>query len=332
MVREGRGYPAAPEDVVAATAATAATPPFRPPLAAHTRRPSRWRRAAAGLLLASPPFLLMLFLIVTPAAQAFLYSVGQVPTDNIVFTADINLVTSATPTFVVYQRLLASPFFQDDLKITIAVTLASVALVVLVGYILALYVRFGKGRLPAIVRLLYLVPMFIPVVIASYAIIEFYVANGFLQTILQRVGLDFYQSPIYATSGIVLGQLWVGIPFAVLLIGSGLDGVSPELIEAAQDVGASFLRILWRIVTPLVSVPLLIVGTFTFIGVIGSYTIPYLIGPNAPQMLGVAMQAYNGAYQRPQPAMAMAVMTFVLAAVAGAIYVWATSRTERTAT
>ena len=72
-------------------------------------------------------------------------------------------------------------------------------------------------------------------------------------------------------------------------------------------------------------------SALTFIGVIGSYTIPYLLGGNAPQMLGVAMTAYNGSYQRPQPAVAMAVMTFILAAVAGAIYVWGTSRTERTA-
>lgn len=293
--------------------------------------PPRWRHTVVGLLLVSPPFLLMVLLIIVPTVEAFLYSIGQVPTDNIVFQADIDLVSSLTPTALVYQRLLASPYFRSDLQLTLVVTVFSVALVVLIGYVLSLYVRFSSGALPAAVRMLYLVPMFIPMVIASYGLIEFFVSNGFLQIILEHLGIHGYQSPVYGGAGIVMGQVWVGIPFAVLLIGSGLDGVPPELIEAAKDVGASFPQILWRIVTPLVAVPLLIVATFTFIGVIGSYTVPYLLGPNAPQMLGVAMTAYNGAYQRPQPAVAMAVMTFVLAAVAGAIYVWGTSRTERTA-
>ncbi|MGI8914310.1 MAG: ABC transporter permease [Chloroflexota bacterium] len=329
MVREGGGDPAAGPSGVGL--AVTAPPQSTAWVGAARKAPSHWRHNLVGLLLASPPFLLMLLLIVVPTVQAFLYSVGQVPTDNIVFKADIDLVSSATLTFLVYSRLLASVFIQADLQLTLFVTFVSVFLVLLIGYVLSLYVRFAKGRLPAIVRMLYLIPLFIPVVIASYALIEFYVSNGFLQVILEHLGIHRYASPIYAPAGIIVGQIWVSIPFAVLLIGSGLDGVPPELIEAAQDVGASFPSILWRIVTPLVAVPLLIVATFTFIGVLGSYTIPYLLGPNAPQMLGVAMQAYNGSYQRPQPAVAMAVMTFVLAAVAGAIYVWGTSRTDRTA-
>ena len=80
---------------------------------------------------------------------------------------------------------------------------------------------------------------------------------------------------------------------------------------------------------PLNVVPTLIVMTFTFIGVLGSFTVPYLIGPNAPQMIGVAMQSYFNSYRQPQPAVAMAVMTFVAASIAGAIYVWATARSGR---
>ena len=98
---------------------------------------------------------------------------------------------------------------------------------------------------------------------------------------------------------------------------------------AANDVGAGFLTVLWRIVLPMNLVPLLIVLTFTFIGVIGSFTIPYLIGPNAPQMMGVAIQAYFSNYNQPQAAVAMAVMLFLIATVAGAIYVWATSRSNQ---
>src|SRR5579859_1834998 len=288
----------------------------------------RAREAAIGLAMVTPPTLVLLFLIVLPALQAATFSLGLAPTDNLVFSTGQHLVSSNTPTLQVYTDLLASSFVRDDLWLTIWISLASVVLTAIVGYVLALYVRFGGGTLPKIVRSLYLVPMFVPVVIASYAAITFYVDRGVLAALLHAVGLPF-ASPAYKPGGVVITQVWYNIPFAVLMLGSGLDGIDQELVESANDVGAGFLTVLWRIVIPMNLVPLLIVLTFTFIGVVGSFTIPFLIGPNAPQMLGVAIQAYFSNYNQPQPAVAMAVMLFAISAVAGVVYVWATGRSNK---
>lgn len=280
------------------------------------------------MILALPPFLVLILLIVYPAIEAFTFSLGQVPTDNAAFSTGMHLIVSPTPTLEVYRQLFASSFFQADLSLTFTVTFLSVVLILIVSYVLALYVRFGSGGLVSIVRSLYLIPMFVPVVIASYALITFYVDHGLLQALLSQVGMG-YSSPIYKMLGIVIGEVWTNIPFAVLLLGSGLDGLPQEMVEAAQDAGAGFFSVLFRIVVPLNLVPAMIVVTFSFIGVLGSFTIPYLLGPNAPQMLGVAMQAYFISYQQPQPAVAMAVITFLLAAIAGAVYVWATARSGK---
>lgn len=279
--------------------------------------------------MAAPPIIVMVLLIVVPGIDAAVFSLGLVPTDNPVFSTGMHLVASPTPTLQVYQNLFKSPFFQADLAITLWVTVVSVVLVLVIAYILALFVRFGRGPLVNAVSTLYLIPMFVPVVIASYAIITFYVDHGMLQSILAAFHVP-YGSPVYAAPGIVIGEVWTSIPFAVLMLGSGLDGLPQELIEAAQDVGAGFFQILWRVVIPLNVVPALIVTTFTFIGVLGSFTVPYLIGPNAPQMVGVAMDAYFSSYQQPQPAVAIAVLTFLIASIAGAVYVWATARAGRT--
>lgn len=292
-----------------------------------------WRsveEAGLGLLLAAPPFVVLVLLIVYPAVESILFSLGQVPTDNVAFSTGMHLVISPTPTLKVYRDLIASRFIQDDLWLTLSVTVFSVILVAIVSYILALYVRFGSGRLPNVVRSLYLTPMFVPVVIASYALITFYVDHGVLNSLFYHLGIP-YPPLIYHRAGIILGEVWTSIPFAVLMLGSGLDGLAQELIEAAQDAGAGFFTVFWRIIFPLNTVPLYIVVTFTFIGVLGSFTVPYLIGPNAPQMVGVAMQAYFSSYQQPQPAVALAVLTFLASSVAGALYVWATSRSGRAA-
>jgi ABC-type spermidine/putrescine transport system permease subunit I len=309
--------------MVAAASATVA--PRR-----RSDRADRLREAVLGMLLVTPPMLVLLFLIVIPAFQAATFSLGLVPSDNLTYSTGQHLIRSDTPTLDVYRDLLASPFIRDDLSMTLWITVLSVLFVAIVGYVLALYVRFGGGRLPQIVRSLYLIPMFVPVVIASYAAVTFYVDRGFLNGLLHAIGIP-YASPAYKPAGVVLTQIWFNIPFAVLMLGSGLDGIEDELIEAAHDVGAGFLTVLWRIVLPMNVVPLLIVLTFTFIGVIGSFTIPFLIGPIAPQMMGVASQAYFSNYNQPQPAVAMAVLLFLIAAVAGAIYVWATSRSNKQA-
>jgi putative spermidine/putrescine transport system permease protein len=283
------------------------------------------REAIIGLALVAPPIGVLLMLIVLPAVEAATFSLGLVPQGNLAFSTGQHLISTDTPTLQVYQDLLASKFIRDDLALTVTITLVSVVFVAVIGYILALYVRFGAGQLPRIVRSLYLIPMFVPVVIATYAAITFYVDRGFLAALLHAVGIP-YASPAYKPAGVVITQIWFNIPFAVLMLGSGLDGIEQELIDSANDVGAGFLMVLWRIVLPMNLVPLLIVLTFTFIGIIGSFTIPYLIGPNAPQMLGVAIQAYFSNYNQPQPAVAMAVLLFLIAALAGAGYVWATSR------
>lgn len=293
-----------------------------------SERADRIREAAIGLLLVAPPTAVLLFLIVFPAIEAATFSLGIVPSDNVVFSTGQHLINSSTPTLQVYRDLLASSFVRDDLWLTLWISIVSVVLVAIVAYVLALYVRFGSGPLPKIVRSLYLIPMFVPVVIASYAAITFYVDRGFLAAVLHAIGLA-YASPAYKPAGVVITQVWYNIPFAVLMLGSGLDGIEQELIESANDVGAGFLTVLWRIVVPMNLVPLLIVLTFTFIGVVGSFTIPFLIGPNAPQMMGVAIQAYFSNYNQPQPAVAMAVLLFAICAAAGALYVWATSRSGK---
>ncbi len=106
------------------------------------------------------------------------------PNDNVVFSTGQHLVNSPTPTLDVYRGLFADPFFRADLSLTLWITVSSVVLVAIVGYVLALYVRFGSGRVPRLVRSLYLIPMFVPVVIASYAAITFYVDRGVLASAL----------------------------------------------------------------------------------------------------------------------------------------------------
>jgi ABC-type spermidine/putrescine transport system permease subunit I len=78
-------------------------------------------------------------------------------------------------------------------------------------------------------------------------------------------------------------------------------------------------------------IPTVIVATFTGIYVLGSFTVPYLTGPTAPNLLGPAMSNFFSAFNQPQQAEVLAIVVFVLALGIGAAYVWANVRTGKRA-
>lgn len=295
---------------------------------------TRWRnfrRSGLAMLVASIPVIFIAIFVGIPALMAIAFSLGYTDGPNAtVSLLDQSLVTANHGiTFAVYAHLLGDASFRGDFWATIWVTLASVALILVVGWGLALYLRFARGPLVHILSSLYLVPLFIPVVIASYAIVTFWNAHGYMSALVEDILHLPFDGFGYTLFGVVLGQLWVNIPFSVLLLASGLRNVPDSLIESARDVGASFPTILLRIIVPLNMLPTIIVATFTGIGVLGSFTIPYLTGPNAPTLLGVTMARFFQAFNEPQQAAAMAVLVFLLAAGLGAVYVWANVSSHR---
>ncbi|QBD82343.1 ABC transporter permease subunit [Ktedonosporobacter rubrisoli] len=284
------------------------------------------------LLIALLPVIVVAIFVGIPALMALAYSLGFIGGPNAAIALlDQHLVTPEQGlTLKVYQDLLRDRSFLQNFWATIWVTIASVALILVVSWGLALYIRFSHGWFPHIISSIYLVPLFIPVVIASYAIVTFWNANGYVSALVARLGMHFPGFG-YTLFGVVIGQLWVNLPFAILMIVSGLQAVPDALIEAARDVGAPMSRILLRVILPLNILPTVITGTFTGIGVLGSFTVPYIIGPTAPSLLGVAMASYFQAYNAPQQAIAMAVIVFILAAALGIVYVRANVVSDRKA-
>jgi len=289
------------------------------------------RSAAAGFLLALPPVVVIALFVGVPVVLALAFSVGFTGGLNSVIAAvgqNVHRADGAVPTFAAYGDVFATEAFWQDLALTLGVTAASTAIVLVLAGGIGLYLRLRGGWLARILSAVAIVPLFIPVVIASWAILTFYAADGFLRSLLAQVGLE---GPVwsYTAVAIVIGSAWTSLPFAVLMIASGLQSVPDALIEAARDAGASTVRIVRTILLPMCAVPIVIAVTFTAIGVIGSYTVPYFTGPNAPMMLGVALASYFTSYNQPQQSLVMAFVVFLAAAVIGALYVWANFRSAR---
>jgi ABC-type spermidine/putrescine transport system permease subunit I len=299
---------------------------------------SESRRRIGGLLMASPPIIVVAVFVGFPILVAMAYSFGHIGGLN----RTIATIARGQHTVDSWHKLTLGAYldvfnderFRLDLGVTVVVTLVSTLAVTVLAWVIAIYLRTtpeGARFRSGVAKLLSglaVVPMFIPVVIASWAMLTFYAADGFIRSICAELG---FQGPTwgYTMVCVGIGLVWTHLPFATLMIASGVQSVPDSLIEAARDSGAGLLTIVRTVIAPLTLVPTVIALTFTAIGTLGAFTVPYFTGPNAPSMLGVDMVSYFRSFNRPQQSVVMAVVVFAVAAVFGAFYVWANFRSAK---
>jgi ABC-type spermidine/putrescine transport system permease subunit I len=276
-----------------------------------------------GLLMVAPPVLVIVIFVCLSILTCVVYTFG--------YGGGINSMVSSIaihqhlgfPTTSPYRGVLTDSEFLASLRATVGVTVAATFVTIALAWGLALWLRASNNKLAKAITALSVVPMFIPGVISAYAILQFYAPNGMPKTIAEHLGWSSAPSFAYTLTGIVIGSVWGSLPFAVLMITSGLSSVPEALIEAAQDVGARGWRRFRSVILPLTLVPSIIAASFTAINTLGSFTMPYIVGPTAPAMLGVLMTNTYNSYFEPQQAEVMAVALFVLALLAGVPYLWA---------
>jgi ABC-type spermidine/putrescine transport system permease subunit I len=145
--------------------------------------------------------------------------------------------------------------------------------------------------------------------------------NGTVDLLLNAVGLPKIRSPYLTPWGPVIGLVWDNIPLTVLILLAGLGNVSNQAIEAARDVGAGPVALLWNIILPRISNSILVAVSFTVLGIFSSFTLPYVLGPAAPEMMGPFMQRTFRDVNDPTMAITQAVITFGFCIVFGLFYV-----------
>lgn len=278
-----------------------------------------------------PPVLVLLGFIGVPIVLAFAFSLGHTSGPNEIISLigqEIYEKDSWWGTLDAYRAVFQDSRFGPDLRTTLSVTFIATFLVVVMALGMGIYQRIVGGKLAMVMISLSLVPLFVPVVIAAFAIRTFYDGNGFLKSLLYHFGIDF-PTITMTTNAITIGTIWTSLPFAILMVSSGLQSIPDALIETAQDAGASFFRIVRTIMIPLAFVPIVIAITFTAIGIMGSFTVPYFLGANQPTMLGVEIAQFFGPYNRPQLSVVMAFVIFIAASLVAVLYVWANVRSAK---
>jgi ABC-type spermidine/putrescine transport system permease subunit I len=263
-----------------------------------------------GLLLVALPVLLLGWLIVYPIFSAVITTVFIAQADG---TTSVSLAS--------YRFFFSDPYSLANLWVTLWTTVVCGVLLLMIGLPIALYLRFSQGRLPAYVQGLAIFPMFVPSIILSYALIRTIGPNGTVDLLLNAVGLPKIPSPYLTPWGPVIGLVWDNLPLTVLMLTAGLGSIAKSSVEAARDVGASPLRVFISIILPRMGNSLLVTASFAILGIFSSFTLPYVLGPASPEMMGPFMQRTFSDVNDPLNALTQAVISFGFCLVFGIFYV-----------
>lgn len=137
------------------------------------------------------------------------------------------------------------------------------------GILMAQFINNKKTKLPKMWRTLFMVAIAVPQFVTLLLVRNFFADSGIVNTICSNIGLtDFLKSiglvnanltyipfltnPTWAKVMIVLINIWVGVPYQMLIATGVLMNIPVDQLESARIDGANSFQIFWKITMPYV--------------------------------------------------------------------------------
>jgi len=205
-----------------------------------------------GWMLCAPAVIVMVAVTAYPIIYAVYLSLRQ---DNLELPQLTKFVGLAN-----YGAVLSSPFWWDALKVTVIITVVSVAIELVLGMLLALLMHrtlFGRNT----VRTAALIPYGIVTVAAAFGWQYAWTpSEGYLSAAFNNSAPLSHTVPAIAV--IILAEVWKTTPFMGLLLLAGLALVPDDLQKAAMVDGATGWQRFTRITLPLMKPAILVALLF----------------------------------------------------------------------
>lgn len=201
------------------------------------------------------------------------------------FTEQGNSIVSFKFTLDHYVKFFTDPDFLIILWRSIWIAIKTTIICLLLGYPIAFFIARSSERAQNILVLCITIPMWINMLVRTYAWIGLLSEGGLVSRILGFFGLG-NMSLLYTQGAVLLGMVYNFLPFMVLQINTSLCKMDPFLLEASADLGANRVQTFRRVTLPL-SLPGVINGiTLVFLPAVSSFFIPKLLGGGQYFLIG----------------------------------------------
>jgi ABC-type spermidine/putrescine transport system permease subunit I len=187
--------------------------------------------------------------------------------------------------------ILTSKAVVTALTTTNWIALLVTVLVLLISYPLAYHLAHRQGFAFTVVLFSVIVPYFTSVIVRTYSWMVLLGRNGIINQALQGAGLiDEPLTLLYSKTGVLIGMVYVLLPYMVLTLYATMKSIDPSLMRAARGLGASELYAFRRVYFPL-SVHGVVSGSLiVFILAIGFFITPALMGGPTDVMIAMLIE------------------------------------------
>jgi putative spermidine/putrescine transport system permease protein len=210
------------------------------------------------------------------------------------------------PSLANYLAFFADPWQARTIWITASIAVPNTILTVGLALVVAYAMRRGVWLERTITTFLVL-PIALGTVLVAEGINGFYGPKGWLNQVLQAIGLTDPPRLTHNYTGVMIALFVQHFPFCFLMLLGFISGIDPALEHSARVLGAGpwavFRRVMWPLIAPGAAIALALVFVMNF----GVFPSAVLVGQPAGATRSIAIAAYQQAFEHSDMSMASAI-------------------------
>ena len=200
------------------------------------------------------------------------------------FSSEGNSVLTFSFTLENFTRFAESTYLNVIFK-SFRLGILATLICLVMGYPLAYIIAKQEEAIQSMLILLVTIPMWINMLLRTYAWMNLLSDNGIINNFLHLLGIRPL-TMMYTDFSVMVGLVCNLMPFMIIPIHTSLNKMDKSYIEAAYDLGANRFHTFWRIIWPL-SLPGVLNGVMmVFLSAISSFVIPKLLGGGQYVLIG----------------------------------------------
>jgi spermidine/putrescine transport system permease protein len=202
-------------------------------------------------------FIALLVLLYAPLAVLFLFSLN----DGSSLSFPLQGLTLRW-----YRRLLDSPEVLRAARNSVLVAIGSSTGATLLGTAVALLLTRFRFRTEGLLFALAMLPLVVPIIVLAIALLVLFLAVGVDRSLVT----------------VAIGHTVVALPYVVLIVTARLAGFDPDLEDAAMDLGATYPRVIAKILLPLIAPAIVAAWLVAFTVSLDEFALALFLAGNDP--------------------------------------------------
>lgn len=222
-----------------------------------------------------------------------------------------------------YLGVLSSGLIQEIAVYTFGFAVVTTIITVILATIYAYAIWRASGILRTFLLFAVMMPLLTTLVVRLYAWMVLLSPAGTINDLLIAIGAIHEPiSMLNNTFSIVVGQIYIIFPYAVLAIFSVLTTMKWEIVEAARDLGASSPRSVYEVVLPQIVPGVIVATVISFAWGVGAYASPTILGSPSEETLAIRVETLMFQRNEWPEAAALSLMLLIMVLILISMLFW----------